>query len=380
MERDDAARRNVLLMTLVAAVVALFAALALSGCSSGSDEGSAEVEETEAVVQTVSDGVVTIEMPGSWMVEEEDAGEYEDLTLATGSTCTASSEDGCCMVELYAIEDALDGNISVSTWAYVIISLAGIADGSVVDEDSLVETTLDGGAVLQAFDLTCTDEDDVEWEGTLEVFYSGSSISVLTVRCMVDELEEHGDEIDDILASAVVEDPSEPVQTEEETDGDGASSDAETETDVQLSDAGYAITLSGQWYVEENNDDTTGLTQFVANDESLSMGVTFLPGIQLDEDGVSSIDEFEAGFFSGTGVDSDECEETITSDGVVIHRYGYLDDDGNAGYLELVYSGDTCAYILAYGIGGADDETLSALEDILDTLEVADPSAPSLSE
>lgn len=377
MENGGTVHRRSSLASIVALMVALLVlAFGLAGCS-------------EQEPQSVSDGVITIEVPGSWTVEEADEStEYlEDYGYSVTTAYYATDEDGVGVI-LYSIEDVLDGTLTAELWTYSIAYGFELSGDYTVDYDSVEETTTSDDAVIDAMEFTYTDEDGDDWDGTLELIYSDDSISILVGMCLSDQVEEDGEELDEILDGVVIEDPAEPLfldeealeeeleELEEETEDTDESSDVETLTDGQIGDDEYTLTLSGTWYVEESVDDTLGTSTFTVYDESYTTAISFMPSTPTVDYGYTTIDDFESDFFYGMGMDESECTESTTSDGVVIHTYDYSDDYGNVGYIELAYSGDTCAVIVALT---ADDTALSSLTTVLDSLTVANPSAPSIS-
>ena len=378
MERIGSSRRHASSMVvLLLAAALLVLAYGLSGCSSGE----------EAEPQSVSDDVVTIEVPGSWTVEETEAGEvaYSD---STGSVFTASSDDGSSFVVLYSAE-VLDGTFTADEMS-MLVGIGLEYEGEyVVDSDSLSETVKTSGVTIHTMDASYTDDDGGDWEGTMELLYSGETVSVILGFCDADaemEVDASLDEVEDILDSAEVEDPEEPLFFDEESyeeeladeleDAEDSSGlDMELYTDAVILEGGFTLTLAGDWYIEETVDSSLGLTQYIAYSSDYSQYVFFAPGISIASTGYTSTDEYEETFISGLGSERGACDETTTEDGVLIHLYEYE----SIGYVEFVYSGDTSAIIFGLCYDGGEEETMAELQDVFGTLTVDDPSEPSIS-
>lgn len=378
MERIGSSRRHASSMVvLLLAAALLVLAYGLSGCSNGE----------EAEPQSVSDDVVTIEVPGSWTVEETEAGEvaYSD---STGSVFTASSDDGSSFVVLYSAE-VLDGTFTADEMS-MLVGIGLEYEGEyVVDSDSLSETVKTSGVTIHTMDASYTDDDGGDWEGTMELLYSGETVSVILGFCDADaETEDDAslDEVEDILDSAEVEEPEEPLFFDEESleeelaeeleDAEDSSGlDMELYTDAVILEGGFTLTLAGDWYIEETVDSSLGLTQYIAYSSDYSQYVFFAPGISIASTGYTSTDEYEETFISGLGSERGACDETTTEDGVLIHLYEYE----SIGYVEFVYSGDTSAIIFGLCYDGGEEETMAELQDVFGTLTVDDPSEPSIS-
>ena len=361
-------------LVLMAALLAL--SFGLAGCS------------TEQEPQSVSDGVITIEVPGSWTVEDyEEASEsMEELGYSATTGQTAYPDDGYGLVFFYSIEEILDDSLTADAWTYSIAYGFESSDDYTVDYDSVEETTTSDGVVIDTLEFVYVDEDDAEWEGTLELVYSGDTLSVFVCMCLADETEEFGEEVDDILDSLVVEDPSEPLlldeealeeelaeDLEEEIEETEESTDTETLTDGQVGDGEYTITLAGDWYVTETVlDESSGLVMEIGYSSDFSKAVVFYPSFPTSAAGYSSMDEYEASLIESFEVEQSECTESTISDVVTVHRYDYADDDGAIGYIQFTYSGDTCGIVVVFGY---DESDLSDLQAIVDSMTVANPTA-----
>ena len=378
MEEQGTVRKRSALAPVLACMAALLAlTLGLAGCS------------TETEPQSVSDGVITVEVPGSWTVEDyEEASEsMEELGYSATTGQMAYPDDGYGLVFFYSVEEVLDGSYTADAWTYSIAyGFESSDEGFTLDYDSLEETTTSDDAVIDTLEFAYVDEDDAEWEGSFEIVYSGDTLSVLVCMCLTDEAEEYGEEVDDILDSLVVEDPSEPLlldeealeeelaeDLEEEVEEAEESTGTETLTDGQVGDGEYTITLAGDWYVSETVlDESSGLVMEIGYSSDFSKAVVFYPSFPTTGAGYSTMDEYEASFIESFEVEQSECTESTISDVVTVHRYDYADDDGAVGYIQFTYSGDTCGLVVVFGY---DESDLSDLQAIVDSMTVANPTA-----
>lgn len=389
MERGSSVRsRASSMIALLFAAVLLALACGLAGCSSE--------EETEP--QSISDGVSTIEVPGSWTVEEIDASElvYSD---SASMAYAVSSDDGDGFVVFYSAE-VLDGTFTAEEMSTLIgIYLEDEGDYTIDYNDSLEEVVKTSGVTVHTMDASFTDDDGGEWEGSMELLYSGETVSVVLGLCDAEAIEAEDeeclDEVEDILDSAEVEDPEEPLFFDEEAYEEELGEELEEElmeglaeeyaetygstamTNAQIGDDEYTLTLPGTWYVAEVAvDESLGLSEILAYSSDFTMAVVFFPSFPTTGISVSTKSEFEAVFFEDWEVELGECTESTSSDGVVTRRYDYFNEDGYTGYVDFTYSGDSCAITAAYGY---DEVALSDVASILDSLTVANPSAPSIS-
>ena len=366
------------MVALLFAAMLLALACGLAGCSS----------EEEAEPQSISDGASTIEVPGSWTVEEIDASEvvYSD---SAGTAYAASSDDGDGFVVFYSAE-VLDGTFTAEEMSTLIgIYLEDEGDYTIDYNDSLEEVVKSSGVTIHTMDASYTDDDGGDWEGSMELIYSGGTVSVVLGFCDAEAIEAEDDEcldeVEDILDSAAVEDPEEPLFFDEEsyeeelTDAEDLFDlDMELYTDSVVSEGGFSLTLVGDWYIaetEETVDSSLDFTQYIAYSSDYSQYVYFAPGISIASTGYTSTDEYEETFISGLGSERGACDETTTEDGVLIHLYEYE----SIGYVEFVYSGDTSAIIFGLCYDGGEEETMAELLDVFDTLTVEEPSEPSIS-
>lgn len=379
MERGGSVRsRASSMVALLFAAMLLALACGLAGCSS----------EEEAEPQSISDGASTIEVPGSWTVEEIDASEvvYSD---SAGTAYAASSDDGDGFVVFYSAE-VLDGTFTAEEMSTLIgIYLEDEGDYTIDYNDSLEEVVKSSGVTIHTMDASYTDDDGGDWEGSMELIYSGGTVSVVLGFCDAEAIEAEDDEcldeVEDILDSAAVEDPEEPLFFDEEsyeeelTDAEDLFDlDMELYTDSVVSEGGFSLTLVGDWYIaetEETVDSSLDFTQYIAYSSDYSQYVYFAPGISIASTGYTSTDEYEETFISGLGSERGACDETTTEDGVLIHLYEYE----SIGYVEFVYSGDTSAIIFGLCYDGGEEETMAELLDVFDTLTVEEPSEPSIS-
>lgn len=383
MEREGTARARSSLSLVLLLVLALLAmTLGLAGCSS----------EEELEPQSVSEDVITIEVPGSWTVEEADISEYSDLL--SGYVYSAVSDDGSCSVVIGSFVGALDGTSTADELTYLIASELESSDGGfTVDEDSLEETTTSDGVVIHTMGVAYIDDAGTSWEGSFVIYYSGEDVAEILALCEQEEVEEHLSDIEDVIDSAVIADASEPLffdeeayeeelaeelaDVEEDLEDVEDSSDSEVLTDSQIGDGEYTLSLPGSWYVEDSvYDESYGLSVFVAFSSDFTEYLIFYPSMPTVDLGVTSMEQFETAFFESMEYDVGECTESTTSDGVVNHRYSSTDEDGITTYINFTYSGDTCGIVFA---SGYDDEALAAVSSIIDGITVANPSTPSIS-
>lgn len=388
MEREGTVRtRSSLSLALLLMLALLAMTLGLVGCSS----------EEELEPQSVSEDVITIEVPGSWTVEEADISEYSDLL--SGYVYSAVSDDGSCSVVIGSYVGALDGTCTADELTYSIASELESSDGGfTVDEDSLEETTTSDGVVTHTMGVAYIDDAGTGWEGSFVIYYSGEDVAEILALCEQEEVEEHLSDIEDVIDSAVIADASEPLffdeeayeeelaeeleedlaDAEEDLEDAEDSSDSEVLTDGQIGDGEYTLSLPGSWYVEDSayDDETYDLSVYVAFSSDFTEYLIFYPSMPTVDLGVTSMEQFETAFLESMEYDAGECTESTTSDGVVNHRYSSTDEDGITTYINFTYSGDTCGIIFA---SGYDDEALADVSSIIDGITVANPSAPSIS-
>lgn len=222
----------------------------------GEDDDTEDAEEEEEEeTQTVSDGTLSIEIPADWEIVDSDS---DTIVVRTAS--------GEVIVDF--VSAALDGSYSADAIASGVIEGA-TSDGTMtIDEDSLEEETTDDGVLIRSYDASLS-YDGYEYEGTVVMFFSGDSYSVLNGLCLTDLLDEYGDELDEVMTSATVLDPSEPnllsttadedIDEEEETDIESEEVEAEEEEEtseeetaeklsLEIIDSGYYVTEDGDVY------------------------------------------------------------------------------------------------------------------------------------
>ena len=188
---------------IAAALVAVVVVAAIAGCSS---------EPTK----TVTLEWLSVEVPEDWTVESFDTSAYSfDSTTyicpddfegclyiggpgeLTDSTASEVEE----FYEEYVEQDYLADSFSSDTFT---------EDGAIVQRFQYEAAT---GMPLTAAIFEFLDSDSystVGYSGYLQVVYSGDEFIVIEFVCMPDEYEEHADEMEDILDSMTLENPSAP--------------------------------------------------------------------------------------------------------------------------------------------------------------------------
>ena len=151
-----------------------------------------DAQEPETVMQTVTDGEISIEVPAGWTVEDETTDSYYLVN--------ACQYDGAQMAILqngYSLSDL--ESIDYALLAFeVVIGL---------DSSTLEQSEYENGAVICKFDYS---DEDSGVRGYLEIVFSGDSASLIVVACTEDEFSEHAETLETILDSLTIENPTEP--------------------------------------------------------------------------------------------------------------------------------------------------------------------------
>ena len=190
---------------VVAVVVVLFViCVVMMFAGSGSDD-----------MQTVSDGTISLEVPADWEVEEDD-----------GSYVINSTDHDA--VVTFVSDDILDGSLTADEVCEAVASGVNSDDDSYLDEADGEETVTSEGAIIRTYDYEYV-YDDEEYEGEVEIILSGASLSVVAAV----GTDAYEDEIEDVLDSVEVLDPSEP----DLLDADAAEEEAEDEEEEVVENA-----------------------------------------------------------------------------------------------------------------------------------------------
>ena len=236
--------KYILIGVIVVLVIVLVICIAMLFSGSDSDSGSS------GGTQTVSDGTISLEVPADWEVDEDDG------------TYVVNSTDHEAVLMLVTSTDVLDGSLTADEVCSAVAEDASTDEGSEVDEDSMEETVTDEGAIIRVYDYDYVYEGE-DYDGSVEMILSGSSISVIAEVCSVDALDDYEDALDEALDSVTVLDPSEPdlldadaVEEEEEAvvdeDEEDASESASSSTsellDSEILESGYYIDEYGYVY------------------------------------------------------------------------------------------------------------------------------------
>ena len=151
-----------------------------------------DAQEPETVMQTVTDGEISIEVPAGWTVEDETTDSYYLVN--------ACQYDGAQMAILqngYSLSDL--ESIDYALLAFeVVIGL---------DSSTLEQSEYENGAVICRYDYS---DEDSGVRGYLDIVFSGDSASLIVVVCTEDEFSEHAETLETILDSLTIENPSEP--------------------------------------------------------------------------------------------------------------------------------------------------------------------------
>ena len=217
---------------VVAAVVVLFViCVVMMFAGSGSDD-----------MQTVSDGTISLKVPADWEVEEDD-----------GSYVINSTDHDA--VVTFVSDDILDGSLTADEVCEAVASGVNSDDDSYLDEADGEETVTSEGAIIRTYDYEYV-YDGEEYEGEVEIILSGASFSVVAAV----GTDEYEDDIEDVIDSVTVLDPSEPdlldadaadevvVDENEEDSAEGASSSTSELLDPEILESGYYIDEYGYVY------------------------------------------------------------------------------------------------------------------------------------
>ena len=217
---------------VVAVVIVLFViCVVMTFAGSASDD-----------TQTVSDGTISLEVPADWEVEEDD-GSY-----------VINSTDHDAVVTLVSSTDLLDGSLTADEVCEAVASGVNSDDDSYLNEADGEETVTSEGAIVRTYDYEYV-YDDEEYEGEVEIILSGTSLSVVAAV----GTDAYEDEIEDVLDSVEVLDPSEPdlldsdaaeerdVEDDDEDAAESASSSSEL-LDPEIIESGYYIDEDGYVY------------------------------------------------------------------------------------------------------------------------------------
>ena len=194
-------------------------------------------------MQTVTDGTISLEVPADWEVEEDDG------------TYVINSTDHDAVVT-FVSDDILDGSLTADEVCEALVSGVNSDDDSYLDEADGEETVTSEGVIIRTYDYEYV-YDDEEYEGEVEIILSGASLSVVAAV----GTDEYEDDIDDVLDSVTVLDPSEPdlldadaaeedeedeaVEDDDEDAAESASSSTSELLDPEILESGYYLTDAG---------------------------------------------------------------------------------------------------------------------------------------
>ena len=181
---------------IAAALVAIVVVAAITGCST---------EET----QTVTSGWLSVEVPEDWTVETFDSSIYicpDDFEGCLyiggpGEATYYTESEQMEILEEYVEQDYLADSSSSDTFT---------EDGATVYWFQYENAT---GLPLTPAVYEILDSDSygtVGYSGYLQYVFSGDERAVIEFVCMPDEYEEHADEMEDVLDSMTLENPSAP--------------------------------------------------------------------------------------------------------------------------------------------------------------------------
>lgn len=300
--------------------------------SSESEEESEEEGQTVGT-ETISDSTLSIEYPSDWEVVDSDSDSVIVRTLA-----------GEVIVDF--VSTVMDGNLNADAIASTVIEAeieSAPSNGSLsIDEDVFVEETSEDGVLIRSYEV-CPSYDGSEYEGTCVMFFSGDSFSVLMGICLTDALDEYEDELNEVMASATVLDPSEPNYLSDEEASDESDNEevaASDETQI-ISDGSYSVEVPSTWTVEnvELDSDSSYDAEFRAYSSDGDVYLTFATGLSTSD--VDSLDALQSQLEESNGFDSETLVQTVTSEGVVVCRYDVdLYGDGTwIGYIRIYFIG-----------------------------------------
>ena len=315
--------------------------------------------------QTVTSDWLSIEVPEDWTVEtlNEDAEPGDSLYCVRH---IYSDEPG---FYVYIggpqqideeVQTQYEYDEVLAEWLYGAEKVDDFTiDDAVVQQYEVDSTEISLSFAPDDYELT---DDSTEWAGYVYYVYSGTEYIVLRTFCLADEYDEDVGELEDILDSMVLEDASEP------------------ETVMQtVSDGEISIEVPAGWTVEDvtpsdaSYDARIKAVQFDSSQMALLQTGTSLSGM---ENIYIPLIIFEQGY----GLDSSTLEQSEYANGAILCKYDYSDEEnGLAGYVEFVFSGDTVSTVFAVSVEDEFSENSETLETILDSLTIENPSEPDFS-
>ena len=157
-----------------------------------------DAQEPETVMQVLSDGETSIEVPADWLVEEQESDEsYLVQAYQWDVTLMVTLQNGYSLSGLSLK--------SVDYAASLFETLLGL------DSSTLEQFEYENGAIIYRYDYSYTDEDnDIDRVGYLEIVFSGDEASLIIVMSDEDEFAENSEKLESILDSLTIENPSEP--------------------------------------------------------------------------------------------------------------------------------------------------------------------------
>lgn len=199
--------RTAVAIMIIAVLIAVLVFVTVTALLPSDDS---ESEET----QTLTDGTVTLDVPTSWEVDEDEDG-----------MLLISSDDYLVFMTVYS-DSFLDGTATADEVSAQIAESTNSSGGAYMDVETMSETTTDDGVLIRTYDYSYSYEDDedddeeTEFVGTCELVFSGDSVTVIAEMCDSGSLEDYEETIADALSSVAVSEPSEPNLAASDNDGE----------------------------------------------------------------------------------------------------------------------------------------------------------------
>lgn len=199
--------RMAVAIIIIAVLIALLVFVTVTALLPSDDS---ESEET----QTLTDGTVTLDVPTSWEVDEDEDG-----------MLLISSDDYLVFMTVYS-DSFLDGTATADEVSAQIAESTNSSGGAYMDVETMSETTTDDGVLIRTYDYSYSYEDDeddgeeTEFVGTCELVFSGDSVTVIAEMCDSGSLEDYEETVADVLSSVAASEPSEPDLATSGDDGE----------------------------------------------------------------------------------------------------------------------------------------------------------------
>lgn len=175
--------------------------------------------------ETVSVGSLTIDIPKGWYAS---AGETSDDVVHFYS----EELDGSDGADVVVVSVGLEFDLGYFTSADALVAVMERTVGT-VDESTRVDSLV-GDAQVVRFEYVTTASDGTSQSGYCQIFFSGTTATVIMASCPTSTFAEHADDMASILDSAALESsevPSFGSSSSDSTEADDTTSDASTTVD-----------------------------------------------------------------------------------------------------------------------------------------------------